>query len=253
MNSTPTTNSTPSLARLTAIELRKMTDTRAGFWLLAVTALGYAALVIVMIFAADPADLTFWTLFQMTMIPSGILLPVLGILAVTSEWTQRTALTTFTLVPVRGRVITAKIAAALLLAAGSIALGAAVAAAGNVAGAAFADGDGSWRVAGDAVPLALLAQVINVVMGVAFGAALINSALAIVVYFMLPTLWGVLFEMIKALREPAEWLDLGKTLTPLTDGTIAGDQWPKLAVSVAVWVALPLALGTFRTLHREIT
>ena len=34
-----TTIARPSLARLTLVELRKMADTRAGFWLLATTGL----------------------------------------------------------------------------------------------------------------------------------------------------------------------------------------------------------------------
>ena len=37
-----------------------------------------------------------------------IILPLIAILAVTSEWSQRTGLTTFTLVPHRGRIIAAK-------------------------------------------------------------------------------------------------------------------------------------------------
>ncbi len=45
-----------------------------------------------------------------------VLLPVLGILLVTAEWSQRTALTTFTLVPRRERIIAAKAAAGVALA-----------------------------------------------------------------------------------------------------------------------------------------
>ena len=37
-----------------------------------------------------------------------IILPMIAILSVTSEWSQRSGLTTFTLVPHRGRVILAK-------------------------------------------------------------------------------------------------------------------------------------------------
>lgn len=44
-------------------------------------------------------------------------MPVVGILLVTSEWSQRTAITTFTLVPQHGRVLTAKLLAALVLSA----------------------------------------------------------------------------------------------------------------------------------------
>jgi ABC-2 type transport system permease protein len=119
-------DSRPRITRLTAVELRKMTDTRAGFWLLATIGLLYAALAVIMLFAADPADLTFRNLFQLMMIPSGVLLPVLGILAVTSEWTQRTALTTFTLVPERSRVAVAKLLAAVALAVASVGVSVAV-------------------------------------------------------------------------------------------------------------------------------
>lgn len=44
----------------------------------------------------------------------GIFLPVIGIIAVTGEWSQRTALTTFTLVPRRWRIVVAKIVALAL-------------------------------------------------------------------------------------------------------------------------------------------
>ena len=44
----------PSLARLVRVELRKMTDTRAGFWLLLVTLLlALAGLILTIAFAPD--------------------------------------------------------------------------------------------------------------------------------------------------------------------------------------------------------
>ena len=48
--------------------------------------------------------------------PDGILLPVLGVMSVTSEWSQRTAMVTFALEPSRGRVIAAKYVSALVIA-----------------------------------------------------------------------------------------------------------------------------------------
>jgi ABC-2 type transport system permease protein len=249
----PAVTGRPSLARLTGVELRKMTDTRAGFWLLATVALAYAALVVVVLFTADPADLTFADLFQTALWPSAILLPVLGILAVTSEWSQRTALTTFTLVPERRRVAGAKLLAGAVLAALSVVAGMVFAAAGNVAGMAFADGNGSWDLGTKLLGAALLFQVINITMGVAFGMLLMNTPLAIVIFFVLPTVWTMLAETIRALKTPAQWLDLSVTTTPLADGTIAGQHWARLAVSVGVWVLLPLAAGIARLLHREVS
>ena len=46
-------------------------------------------------------------------LPLAMLLPVIGIMAATAEWTQRTGLVTFTLEPRRGRVVLAKALAAL--------------------------------------------------------------------------------------------------------------------------------------------
>ncbi|GAB3145968.1 hypothetical protein GCM10027290_26780 [Micromonospora sonneratiae] len=242
----------PSLGRLTGVELRKMADTRSGRWLLAVTALISAALVTIMLFVAEPRDLTLAGLFEPTLLPSGVLLPVLGILAVTSEWTQRTALTTFVLVPDRRRIAAAKLVAAVLLAAGSIGAGLGFAALGNIVGMVAADGAGNWRLNWAMLGAALLVQTINVVMGVAFGMLLMNSATAIVLYFLLPTVWGVLGEMIRALATPAGWLDLTVTTTALIENEMTSEGWAKLGVSVAVWVLLPLTAGLVRLLRREV-
>ena len=45
-----------------------------------------------------------------------ILLPVLGIMSVTSEWSQRTAMVTFTLEPSRSRFLAAKFVGTLIVA-----------------------------------------------------------------------------------------------------------------------------------------
>jgi ABC-2 type transport system permease protein len=244
---------TPSIGRLTAVELRKMTDTRAGFWLLVVTGLSAVAFVVLQLIFAEPQDQRFQGLFVSTLLPTGILLPVLGILSVTSEWSQRTALNTFALVPRRSRVALAKLFASIVLAVLSVVAGLATAALGNLAGIAFADIDGSWDLTGTAIPYALLFNVINILMGLAFGMLLMNSAVAIVLYFLLPTIWGALGELIRALRTPAEWLDLGRTMTPLAEDAMTADAWPKLAVSVGVWVLLPLVAGLVRLLRREVS
>ena len=105
----------PSFPRLTGVELRKMVDTRAGFWLqLIVAVLTLAVVVLVCIFA--PTDeIVFRDFFALAITPASILLPIVGILLVSSEWSQRTALITFTLVPQRMRVMGAKIAAGVAL------------------------------------------------------------------------------------------------------------------------------------------
>src|SRR3954468_4886281 len=103
------------MSRLLKVELRKMVDTRAGMWLM--IAIGAITVVAVVIFglAADQKDRTFGNFMGFTGTPQGVLLPVLGILLVTQEWSQRTAMVTFTLEPRRSRTLAAKVYAALLL------------------------------------------------------------------------------------------------------------------------------------------
>lgn len=65
-----------------------------------------------------------------------MILPIIAILAVTGEWSQRSGLTTFTLMPSRERVIGAKAIATLLVGLGAVSVAFAAGALGNVAGSA---------------------------------------------------------------------------------------------------------------------
>jgi ABC-type transport system involved in multi-copper enzyme maturation permease subunit len=237
--------------RLTLIELRKLADTRSGLWLLIVIGLAAAGTVAIQLGFAPEQDQTFRSFFVFGSLPSGVLLPVLGILSMTSEWSQRTALSTFTLVPARSRVIAAKVAAGVLIAVAATVATAAVAVAGNMLGIALG-GNGAWSIGAALLAQTLLAQVLFMLMGLGFGALLMNSALAIVVYFALPTVWSVLGATIKGLNDAAEWLDLNTASTPLTEAALTGGQWGRLGVAAAVWVLVPLVLGTIRALRREV-
>ena len=63
---------------------------------------------------------------------------MIALLSVTSEWSQRSGLTTFTLVPHRGRVIAAKASRAVAVGVASMVFAFAVGALGNVVGSAIA-------------------------------------------------------------------------------------------------------------------
>jgi ABC-2 type transport system permease protein len=102
-------------ARLFKAELRKVADTRSGRWLLIAIIATTPLVVAVMLVTAAPKDLTYEKFVDFTQTPQKILLPVLGILTITTEWSQRTGLVTFTLEPDRRRVLLAKAGATLLL------------------------------------------------------------------------------------------------------------------------------------------
>ncbi|MFC5753605.1 ABC transporter permease [Actinomadura rugatobispora] len=242
----------PSLARLTAVELRKMTDTRSGRWILILIALFTPALMPVIIFTVPAEDQTLREFFIASQAAVSILLPVLGILSVTGEWSQRTALTTFALVPERGRVVSAKLLGSVVLAVAFVAIGLASALAARAIGGLAGRSEGAWTLPPALVGQGLLVSVALVVMGVAFGMLLLSPALAIVLYFLLPTVWTTLGEMIKKLSGPAGWLDTNRTFAPLTETGVTSGEWARAAVSVAAWVLLPMAIGLVRLLRREV-
>jgi ABC-2 type transport system permease protein len=240
------------MSRLIRVEVRKLVDTRSGRWLLIAIAAITAAVLTIFLFAAPSEELTYAGFVNATIIPQAILLPILGILTVTSEWGQRTGLVTFTLEPHRGRVVVAKLVAVLLMGAVVVLVALILAAVGNVLGIALQDGDGSWAygIAGVVDTYAL--QLIGVVQGLALGMLIMNSAGAIVTYFAIPIVWGILTGTLTWFADIGKWVDLNTTTIPLGSHEMDANAWLRLAVSVSIWVVLPLVLGWIRLLRREL-
>lgn len=240
------------MSRLLRVELRKLVDTRSGRWLLIAIGVLTAAVVTVFLFAAPPQELTYSNFVTATGTPQGVLLPILGILTVTSEWGQRTGLVTFTLEPKRGRVVVAKLLAVLLLGLLAVVVALALAAVGNALGTALQDGDGEWGFGLAGFRDILVLQLLGVLQGLALGMLIMNTAGAIVTYFALPAAVGILAGTVESFRRAAEWVDINTASIPLsTHETEAGD-WGRLAVAALIWVLLPMTIGWFRLLHREL-
>jgi ABC-2 type transport system permease protein len=238
----------PGLTRLTEVELRKMVDTRAGFWLLLSIQLMAVAIVGIMLTAASADQQNFASLLEATLYGTSFLLPVLGILAVTAEWSQRTGLTTFALVPQRERVIAAKLGAAMVLTLVSVAVCLVCATLGNlIAG-------GSWETSLGEIGQGALFETLAMLGGVALGLVFLNSPLALVVFFLLPRVLDVLAESIGALDKPAEWLEPARAVAPLLDAEVGmtGTDWAQLATANGLWVGLILVAGIWRLRRTDL-
>lgn len=245
-------SSTPRVpfTRLLSVELRKMADTRAGRWLLIAIGLITAAIITLFFFLAEADDRTFMTFMGITATPQGFLLPVLGILLVTSEWGQRTTLTTFALEPSRTRVIAAKVVAALILGMAAIVVAVAIAALATVLGGAD---DGWANIGADDMGKFALLQISGILQGLAFGLILLNSAAAIVCYFILPIAFSIVANIWGALRDIAPWIDFGSAQQPLFGAVdMTGEQWGQVATSAAIWILLPFLLGLVRVIRVEV-
>jgi ABC-2 type transport system permease protein len=240
------------LGRLLRVELRKLVDTRAGMWLLLAVGLLTVGPVVTHLFAAEPADLTFLGFVDVTVVPQAALVPVLGILAVTTEWTQRTGLVTHALEPRRGRVLAMKFAATGIVGASAIGLALAAAAVANVLGMAVFDGNGSWAYGASGLRDTLLYQGLSLLQGLALGTLLMNTAAALAGFFVLPTMFYLLFTLVDPLHEAAGWIDFGTSQEPLLNHTTGGVEWVQLTATTIWWILLPLVAGVWRLLHREI-
>lgn len=241
-----------SLFRLIRVELRKITDTRAGRWLLISIGLLTAAIIVIFLFAGSTSDLTYDNFVGATATPQGFLLPVLGILAITSEWSQRTGLVTFTLEPSRARVVAAKFIAMVVIGLATVVIAFALAAVGNLLGIVLRGGDGSWTYHVGWVGNIAVGQISGIIQGLAFGMLFMSSAAAIVIYFVVPIAWSILFNVVTSLHSVAPWIDLGTASTPLFQHTMSGGDWVHLAVASAIWIVLPLLVGAARLLRSEV-
>jgi ABC-2 type transport system permease protein len=234
----------PPLLRLALVEGRKMLDTRAGRWLLALTGLLAAGVALAAGLSADQPELVDG--LRTVGATVATIVPVLGILLVSSEWSQRTALITFALVPRRERVIAAKLIAAVGVATLATVASLAVAAAGT----AVAGGD--FSLSGADLGRAELLQLLTVVMGLSLGLALMNSALAIAVSLAASTLIAALGSVWPGIDKVVTWVDPTTFAEMLSEDKMAGGDWARMGTTAALWIALPALVGLMRLRHSEV-
>jgi ABC-2 type transport system permease protein len=244
------------MTRIVGIELRKMFNTRSGFWLMA--SIGIAAVlatVATLIWAPD-SELTQEAFSAAIGFPMAVILPMVAILSVTSEWSQRSGLTTFTLVPHRGRVINAKFVASVIVAVASMVLAFAIGALGNLAGSAITGVDLVWDLGFDDFLLIVLANVLGILAGFTLGIVLRNSSAAIVGYFvitaLLPTIFMVLSNAQEWFADLWPWVDFNYAQGALFEGDLTSAEWAHLGVTGLIWLVIPMAVGLRMVLRSEV-
>ncbi|MCW2768411.1 MAG: hypothetical protein JWO11_4370 [Nocardioides sp.] len=244
------------LSRIASVELRKSFNTRSGFWLLA--SVGIAAVIAtgaVLLFAPND-QLTYDTFGAAIGIPLSIILPVVAILSVTSEWSQRSGLTTFTLVPHRSRIVLAKGIVAVGTGVVSMVSALAIGALGNIVGSAIAGVPTVWDDGPAFLADVVLFNVLGMLVGFMLGLLIRNSAGAIVAYFVysfvLPTLAMLLADSQQWFRDLQPWVDVTYAQSALVNGTMTGEQWANLGVTHLIWLVIPLIVGVRLVLRSEV-
>lgn len=242
--------------RILAVELRKMFDTRAGFWLMASIVAASVIATTLTIVLGDRDALTFDSFAAAVGSPMSVVLPMIGVLAVTSEWSQRTALATFTLVPSRGRVIGAKLLDVLVIGAVSMFVALGVGALGNLTSSLITGNDAVWDISARTFAQIILANELGMLLGFTLGLLFRNSPAAIVGYFVvnlvLPGISGALAAAQAWWRDNAGWFDLNQTRFLLFDSSLSTHEWTQLGVTTLLWIALPMAIGLRLVLRSEV-
>jgi ABC-2 type transport system permease protein len=243
--------------RLIKVELRKMFNTRSGFWMLvSIGVLSVIATGAVLIFAPD-SEIAYANFIAAMGLPMSVILPMIAILGVTSEWSQRSGLTTFTLVPSRGRVIVAKAFATFAVGVVSTVVAFAVGAVGNLLGSTIMGLDTVWDVSLAAAAQILLGNLVGMAIGFTLGVVLRASSAAIVGYFVvsfvLPGILGLLALVREWFLELQPWIDWNYTQVELFKGaTNTGEEWAMLGSTTMIWIVVPLVVGLLFLRRSEV-
>lgn len=240
--------------RVWRAENRKVVNTRAGAVFLGLIALAVVGMSVVMAIWPGDTGLTFGLLLNgSASMGLAMFMPILAILAVTSEFSQRTLAVTFALEPRRGRVVAGKVAAALTTTAVLLVVAVAVAAV-VLLGAAVVRGETAvWDVDGGVLVGTLLTLVLVVLQGTAFGLLLRSTPLAIITYLLLPSLFAFVTMFISPIRDALPWFELSNATMPLMEGlALTGTQWAQLASASFLWIVVPGGIGVWRLLKGDL-
>jgi len=232
---------------LLRVELRKATDTRSGRALLGLI-VGLTVVVLGWAVTQHQHDVAFEQFGRVMVAVVAFLAPILGLLAMTAEWTQRTALTTFTLAPRRGQVLAAKFIAAMILAMATLAAGIVLSFVATAIGGGL-HGGADWSSVGTELRAYAVIVATQVIMAAAFGALAQQTAIGIGVFLAAPVVWASASTAL--LGSAAPWFDVFSAYDHLASSQPL-DHLPQTLTAVTLWVLLPAALGMTRCLRREV-
>ena len=253
-------SATPGIpfTRLFRVELRKAVDTRAGRWLLGITA-GLALVaetIFLWVVAAQDEPASYGDFVAAAAFVCSILLPVLGIMLVTSEWSQRTAMTTFTLEPRRMRIVLAKMLAGVALTAFVVVFAIVVGVICNLLLGAMRDTPTDWTFGWSGLFGFVINQTLAMLGGFALACLLLNTPAAIVVFFayryVLPGLLALGSALMAWFADLAPWIDFQSAQGELYEMPLTSTQWAQLAVSGFIWLVIPLVIGLWRIRRAEV-
>ncbi|MDO9455773.1 ABC transporter permease [Nocardioides sp.] len=247
------------LFRLVLVELRKSMNTLASFWLVVgiailVVMVEGLLLVIVLVESSEstPGDYTVFATYI-----TALALPVLAIMLVTTEWTQRTAMVTFSIEPRRSRVMLAKYLVCLVLTFAAVVLGVLVGFVCALICQVALPAETTWDFQAELIVGFFITQTLAMTLGFALAALLLNTPAAIVVFAVYRALPVAVFAIAASyldwFADIRPWIDFEYAQGPLYDLSLSSaEEVGRLLVSGLIWLGLPLTFGLLRILRAEV-
>lgn len=231
----------PSFVTLAGLEIRKSVSTRSG------KAVALAAVLLApigILFASLSGDESVPAVMALgvTGMLTALVLLALGVLSTAGEWGNRSVQTTFLLVPRRGRVIAAKVAALTVLG-GALAAASVGASAGVLA---LVPDPVTWELAWRAVFTVIAVGAAFAVTGAGIGAAVGNAPAALTGTYL--TMLGVLPAVDLVSVELADRIDPTGAMIAIVQH---GPATTPILV-IAGWVVVSTVLGTLITRRRAV-
>lgn len=244
-------SSKPSFMRVVRIELRKLYDTRVRLALVAVIVpIMIASAGLMQIPSVKNASFVATSDFSATFMAAATtfaLLPFITILLVTSEFSARSAMTTFCLVSGRLRVLGAKFAAMLILSLGTVAAAVIV-----TCGALAISGKGLqpdwWQVLGLGVRTLL-----EVTAAFALATVLLETVSTYVMYFVIPLAFTMVASLGTTVAKASMWISplaMSATWEHVRSATVY--QWAQAGTATLFWVVVMGLIGMARFNRAEV-
>ena len=234
----------PSAAAMVGLEIRKSLSTRSGKAVAFASAALAPATTTMLSFTGEPLDAVRGPLGALGMV-TGLVLITLGVLSTATEWSHRTAETTFLLEPRRGRVVLAKYVAAAVM--GAVIAAIAVAGSAAVLAVVPGVGDPSWAGASLAIGISVAAGAAFAVIGAGVGAAFANTPAALTGLYL--TILGAMPAVRIWQPEVADALDPSNAALQLATGNGTTGH----LVTMAGWVAVTAVAGVVLTRRRAVS
>lgn len=232
----------------TYVELRKLLNTRSSRWLLlSMALLGILMIALFVVVSAsrdEPIDISL--MLAALALPAGIGVPIISILAVTSDWQHRDVIKFFALQPKRGVLLLAKYLAVAIFGLGIMVVVCAIA---LVVSVTFSAATGSELIYGDlarSIWLLACTVLIGVISGAAIASALLSTPIAIVFVLFQSFVFDSLIGLFAGSATP--FLQSATLSNVLTEG---GNVAAALS-SAAIWIVVPGVIGVWRNRTKDI-